>query len=135
MQGGCLCGSVRYQLESPPREAYYCHCRDCQYLSGSAFHLIGIVDRSAFSRLCGELGQYTRRTEDGSEMTREFCLSCGSPLYMTSSRFVDIQMFALNSLDQPDIIEPGFEIWTRSKCGAAHIDADITSFRHGALDD
>jgi hypothetical protein len=34
--GGCLCGAVRYELNSAPKLSVSCHCRDCQYVSGGA---------------------------------------------------------------------------------------------------
>ena len=27
MQGGCLCGQVRYEATPEHRDGYYCHCR------------------------------------------------------------------------------------------------------------
>ena len=36
-EGGCLCGSVRYQVTGAPEVASICHCRYCQLRSGSAF--------------------------------------------------------------------------------------------------
>lgn len=39
MLGGCLCGSVRYQVVAAPTALYACHCSDCQTASGSAFAL------------------------------------------------------------------------------------------------
>ena len=134
MKGRCLCGAGQYELSSPPQQAYYCHCRDCQYLSGSTFHLLAIIERGGINRISGELGKFKHPTEDGSEMSREFCIKCGTPLFVTSTRFEDIEMFTLNSLDDPEVIDPSFEIWTRSKRSSAHIAPDIASYATGALD-
>jgi hypothetical protein len=135
MKGGCLCGSVRYELTSPPQEAYYCHCRDCQYLSGSPFHVLGIVERESINLTSGEISEYTHEAQDGSGMKREFCTKCGTPLFVTSTRFQDIQMFTVNTLDEPDSITPSFEIWTSSKVTWANIQLNNNSFKHGALDE
>jgi hypothetical protein len=37
IEGGCLCGRVRYSAEAEPTFAGVCHCTDCQKFSGSAF--------------------------------------------------------------------------------------------------
>ena len=37
MEGGCLCGSVRYSADAEPAFTGVCHCADCQRFSGSAF--------------------------------------------------------------------------------------------------
>lgn len=134
MKGRCSCNSVKYELTSPAQEAYYCHCRDCQYLSGSPFHVLGIVERGSIVLTSGELTEYKHPTQDGSEMTREFCTVCGTPLFLTSTRFADIQMFTVSSLDEPELLQPTFEIWTSSRVSWANIHSGINSFPQGALD-
>ncbi len=36
LTGDCLCGGVRFALDSPPQVAGYCHCTRCQGRTGSA---------------------------------------------------------------------------------------------------
>ena len=134
MKGRCFCGSVRYELTSQPQDSYYCHCRDCQFLSGSPFHVLGIVERGSINLIAGELSEYDHFAQDGSGMTREFCTKCGTPLFVTSTRFEDIQMFTVNTLDEPESVKPSFEIWTNSKVSWANIQSEINSFPRGALD-
>jgi len=134
MKGRCFCGAVKYQLTSQPQDSYYCHCRDCQYLSGSPFHVLGIVGRGSIDLITGELSEYKHSAQDGSRMTREFCTKCGTPLFITSSRFEDIQMFTVNTLDEPESVKPSFEIWNTSKVSWANIEPGINSYPHGALD-
>lgn len=134
MKGKCFCGAAEYELTAHLKDAYYCHCRDCQYLSGSAFHVLGIVARGSIELISGELTEYKHTAQDGSGMTREFCKICGTPLFVTSTRFEDIQMFTVNTLDKPDKVIPSFEIWTSSKVSWASIPQGINSYPHGALD-
>lgn len=134
MKGHCFCGTVKYDLTSPPQDAYYCHCRDCQYLSGSPFHVLGIVERGSIKLISGKLGAYNHLSQDGSGMTREFCTNCATPLFVTSTRFADIQMFVVSTLDEPEKIKPTFEIWTTSQVSWANIQPGIDSYPHGALD-
>jgi hypothetical protein len=35
MQGGCMCGRIRFSAEVEDDEAYLCHCRMCQRASGN----------------------------------------------------------------------------------------------------
>lgn len=135
MKGRCFCGDIQYELTSPPQEAYYCHCRDCQYLSGSPFHVLAIVNRSSINLISGATSKHRHKTQDGSDMTREFCPSCGTPLFLTSSRFDDVQMFTVNTLDDPEVIKPSFQIWTASKVSWAEVNSSIKCHLHGALDD
>lgn len=41
--GGCFCGRVRYECDAEPRIAFNCHCRDCQYATGSAYAAVLMV--------------------------------------------------------------------------------------------
>ena len=35
LQGGCLCGRIRYEVTLESDEGYYCHCRMCQLAFGN----------------------------------------------------------------------------------------------------
>ena len=37
IEGGCLCGKVRYLAETEPAFVAVCHCQDCQKATGTAF--------------------------------------------------------------------------------------------------
>ena len=47
INGGCLCGAVRYTAEADPTSATVCHCRDCQKFTGSAFAALVRVPKEA----------------------------------------------------------------------------------------
>ena len=133
MKGRCFCGAVGYELTAPIQDVYYCHCRDCQRLSGSAFHVLGIVEQGGLN-VTGEVRSYTHPTEDGAALTRHFCPVCGTPVYNHSSRFTDIHMFTIHTLEDPESVKASFEIWTRSKSRHARIKPGITGYPRGAMD-
>jgi hypothetical protein len=37
VDGGCHCGSIKFEAEIDPADVGVCHCTDCQSLSGTAF--------------------------------------------------------------------------------------------------
>ena len=49
IEGGCLCGKVRYSASGDPAFVGVCHCRDCQKWTGSAFAVVIGVPKAAFS--------------------------------------------------------------------------------------
>jgi hypothetical protein len=55
-------------------------------------------------------------------------------MFVTSTRFEDIQMFTVSTLDEPESVKPSFEIWTTSKVSWANIQPEIDSFPQGAQD-
>lgn len=134
MKGGCFCGSVQYEILPDPQDAYYCHCRDCQILSGSPFHVLAIAERRSIKVLSGELALFKHTADSGSEMTREFCPKCGTPLFVKSTRFPEIGMFTVSTLEDPESMKPSFEIWTTSRISWSNIRDELESFPRGALD-
>jgi len=104
-------------------------------LSGSDFQLLGELPRGSITVLSGELAEFSYNTSSGSTMTREFCPKCSSVLFLKSSRFLNIQMFTISTLERPEEIPPSFEIWTASKLSWSEIDEKIESFAHGEQDD
>ena len=134
MRGGCLCGSIRYELTSPPPEAYRCHCRDCRRVGGGAFLVLGVVARGATRIVSGVPSAFEHRSRGGSGTRREFCGRCGTPLFFASTRFEDIRMFTVGSLDEPGSIRPSFDIWTDSKAAWVTLEPSTRSFPRGASD-
>jgi hypothetical protein len=53
MNGGCLCGDVRYSASGEPVVTSICHCRDCQRRTGSAFVEVVAVRRKPFRSRAG----------------------------------------------------------------------------------
>ena len=134
MQGQCLCGKVQFQLRSEIVDSYICHCRDCQLYSGSAFQTLAIVDKKDFEITSGKPDSFTHKTQDNSNLTRYFCSSCSSPLFNISSRFDEIVMFALSSLNESAKVSPSFQIWTTSKLPWVSLDSNLISYSFGAED-
>ena len=134
MKGTCHCGQVGFELASELEEVYVCNCSDCKILSGSSHHLLGIVERGAININLEELTRYQNKTESGHEMSRYFCPNCGTPIFVESTRFRDIQMVLVSTVDKPEVMTPSFEIWCKSKCGWQDDLCKIRRFERGALD-
>ncbi len=82
IEGGCLCGAVRYRSDAEPVMQVVCHCETCRKNSGSAFSMNVAVPQD---RLRIESGS-PRRYEDhsgasGKAFYRFFCGDCGSHIY------------------------------------------------------
>ncbi len=111
--GGCLCGSVRFELTAAPHLAYYCHCSMCRRWSGTPATAAATVSAEHFSFTGFEPVAY--RSSDSLE--RLFCGKCGSPIVCRSpgaTKYID---FSLGSLDDPEAIIPGFHQHVSSQVG------------------
>jgi hypothetical protein len=80
VEGGCLCGGVRYRITGPFRRAGQCHCSRCRKHSGSAASFQGRVARGDFELLSGDELLRTWRPPGGGA-AKVFCSVCGSSLF------------------------------------------------------
>lgn len=98
--GKCFCGSVRYQINSPLRDARSCHCSRCRKAFSSQASAYALVDTDQFEWLQGEelLSAYV--TDGGFGL--KFCSRCGSTLCGTfQGRVHGITLGCLN--DDPQL--------------------------------
>ena len=105
LQGGCLCGHVRYEVRPDSLEGYYCHCRMCQLAFGNTRAAFLNVPRAAV-RWVTPPQQYA----SSKFALRGFCANCGTPLsfeYLGSKR-IDM---SVGSLDEPQRVRPVQALW------------------------
>jgi hypothetical protein len=79
LEGGCVCGKVRYKIDGALGRASACHCSRCRKaFSGAASAYAELQDGSKFSWAIGadELTKYAF-TKDWN---LAFCRTCGSTL-------------------------------------------------------
>lgn len=129
MTGGCLCGSVRYEAQPDLSSAYYCHCRDCQIGSGSAFHVAVLAPDSSFRVVFGETATYAKIADSGNNIERVFCPRCGTPVWWVGEGFPGLVVLTVSSLDNPEAITPSRELWTSSAVSWCRIREGIDKFR------
>jgi hypothetical protein len=128
--GGCLCGAVRYEANPTQDTAYYCHCRDCQIGSSSAFTVAVFSDKRDFRLLSGELTTYSKIVDSGRKLDRLFCPQCGTPLAWIGDGFPGVVLISLSSLDDPEAHQPVHEGWTDGAVSWSRIRDSIKSFPH-----
>jgi hypothetical protein len=49
LEGGCLCGALRYQVDPASADSGYCHCRMCQKASGAPAVAWFTVNKQGFA--------------------------------------------------------------------------------------
>ena len=111
--GGCLCKAVRFQLDSEPYDAGWCHCRTCQLNSGSPAMVFATVPLADYRFTEGEAA--VRSFPSSSFGHRAFCGRCGTPLFTRVEHQPDTVDFSLCTLDEPGRVRPGFHIFWSSR--------------------
>ena len=76
IEGACLCGSVRYEVEGPLQSLMHCHCSMCRKHHGAPFATFSTVPRQAFRWLGGHDALLEYRSSEAR--TRRVCSTCGS---------------------------------------------------------
>jgi hypothetical protein len=111
LKGGCLCGAVRYEATAEPLFEGFCHCRDCQRVSGTGHVPVIGVPKPAFSFS----GKTTVYAVPGTAGGRHFCPVCGAQLFGMPGSAPDMVTIYIGSLDDPSVFAPTVAIFTRSR--------------------
>lgn len=81
VEGRCLCGDVRYQVEGERSGIIVCHCQRCRKHLGSAFVSFTVFESGEFKWLAGKemLDVFPGPLEG-----RSFCRTCGTSMPLPS---------------------------------------------------
>lgn len=110
MNGGCLCGRVRYRVTGPLRPVVYCHCGQCRRTSGH-FVAATAVAKDALIIETDESLEWFASSETAS---RGFCRRCGSSLFWCPRGREYISIMA-GTLDESTGLEAVEHIFVRDK--------------------
>ena len=113
IEGGCLCGKVRYAAEAEPAFVGVCHCTNCQKGTGTAFATVVAVPTAALG-VQGALTTFTGRGDTGKATHRRFCPECGSPVIDEAEVMPGVTMLMAGTLDDPSWVKPTMEIFCSS---------------------
>lgn len=127
-QGGCDCGSVRYQLSGEPLTCYACHCTDCQTISGSAFTLSMMVNQDDVEILKGELA-VNYLDNNGVEVKRHHCDKCGTALWYSADEYPGILALKPGTFDDTKWFSPIAHLWVRSAQPWMTFDPEVKQYQ------
>jgi hypothetical protein len=127
IEGGCLCGGVRYTASADPLVVRACWCRVCQYFAaGNA--TINLAFPSEAVTITGELRDYPSTADSGHRMHRRFCAVCGVHVTSEAEERPHLVVVRAGTLDDPELAAPGGTIWTKSAPSWAPIDPELPRF-------
>jgi hypothetical protein len=113
LEGGCLCGAVRFRINGKLGPAGYCHCKMCQRASGSAFASNAPARTRYFELVSGP--DLVSEYESSPGKFRAFCRRCGSPLYSRRNDEPELRRIRLGSLDGDPERRPLAHVWVGDK--------------------
>lgn len=113
-KGSCLCGEVTYQISGNTGLFQYCHCSQCQKVTGSAHASNLFVLPTQFKWLNGEENVGRFQPENKKYFATAFCKTCGSSLpWLVQAG--NVVVVPAGSLDSDPGISPIQNIFCSSK--------------------
>jgi len=113
LEGGCICGRLRYALTDLPQVVFACHCRNCQQRTGSAFSLSMLTFRKDFAVVAGETLSRELPGGSGALHRQHICPHCFTRTHTEMLAYPDIINVRPGTLDDASIATPAAHIWTR----------------------
>jgi hypothetical protein len=115
LDGSCLCGKVTYTCDSEPVATAICHCTDCQKQTGTSFSVIVGVPKDALKIEGDSLASFTTvGTDTGSDVARQFCRECGSPIASLADAMPQLAFIKAGTLEDRSWLEPQMHVWCDS---------------------
>ena len=115
LEGGCLCGKVRFRTNQAPLRTLVCHSTFCQRMTGSSYYAESLFQKDAVVFNDGQMSCYAH-ISDGSQkkVFVHFCTQCGTTVSLTFERWPDMRAVSRGCFDDPNAVEVTSHIWTQS---------------------
>lgn len=120
VNGGCLCGAVRFSLERPLRDVVLCHCGMCRKTHGH----IGAYTNVARAALTMGESRGLAWYESSPGIRRGFCNQCGATLFWDKKGRDEVSV-AAGTLDAPTGLTTVLQIYAASAGDYYDIDPRI----------
>jgi hypothetical protein len=112
----CACGACKFEFDTTPTFIANCHCLDCKKASGGEMATFFGIPADDFRLTRGKPKAFHYVAESGKGLDRNFCPDCGSRLFTTNlETFPGTVFVMLGSLDQPNLIAPKLEMFTKRR--------------------
>lgn len=126
VQGGCLCGAVRFSITGKLPKLYQCHCSECRRATGSSHNSSLLIATPHFSWLQGEALVTHFRAESGYNV--HFCALCSSPVPNPIEQ-ADYYWVPAGALDAGVGLEVGAHLCVASKASWEEITSSGTLYQ------
>ena len=104
LTGGCGCGAVRFEIDTPLVSALYCHCTRCQRRSGAAASASARIEPGSMRITEGE--EHLRGWAPEGGLEKVFCGECGSALLGRDPKTREIAIVRLGAVDGDPGVRP-----------------------------
>jgi len=128
IEGGCLCGSIRFEINGDPFRIANCHCDDCRKATGSAFATNLFFKEDQIKVLQGATTIFQHSADSNNNMIKEFCGKCGSQLFGSGALRPGVKNVKVGSIDDGSFVKPDVNLYTARALNCTFIDQNIENF-------
>ena len=127
IEGGCLCGNIRFSTTKDPSYQLLCYCTDCQVISGAASFAAYGVPIESIALLKGEPKTFELAADSGRINARRFCPNCGSRIW---AQIDELGLASINAfaLDDRTHFKPASNHCPESAPGWCEVDGNLEYF-------
>ncbi len=128
IEGGCLCGVVRYRIQGEPLSSGTCQCRSCRRASAAAIVPWITLNSEHFAFTAGQPVEFN----SSPPATRTFCGRCGTPLTYRHTSYAEKKIDVTTcSLDDPEAFPPAGHVWTSHRLRWIKLADGLPCFEEG----
>jgi len=124
LEGGCLCGRLRYRVSLAPIDSGYCHCRMCQKSSGAPLQATAEIPIAGFAFIKGKAKAY----RSSPQAVRHFCPDCGSQLTFRMAENPTYVSINTPTLDRSEVLPPRIHIWREGRIPWFEVKDDLPRY-------
>ena len=106
LTGGCMCGGVRFEIDTPLVSAGWCHCTRCQRRTGTAASVQARIVPGSLRLVQGEA--LVREYQADGGWAKVFCGECGSSLWSRSPDDPGLLSVRFGAFDADPGIRPSY---------------------------
>jgi hypothetical protein len=127
LEGGCLCGAVRYQVSGEPVVTGHCHCEHCRKASGAGHATFAAFPENAV-KMTGTLKTFRIRGDSGMMAARSFCPECGSWVAGHPESAPGLVAITVATLDDPEALAPQMRFYDKRRISWDTVDPALPAF-------
>jgi len=116
MQGGCICGHIRYRLNGRPLIVHACHCTWCQRETGTVHGWNALYEADRVEHLKAEPEIVDTPSASGKGQRIARCPNCKVAVWSNYPQAGPaVRFLRVGTLDDPSQCPPDIHIFTASK--------------------
>ena len=124
IEGGGLCGAIRYRIDGRAAPGVHCHCSMCRRSTGAVVVTWITVAAKDFRFVRGRPRTYV----SSSRGERRFCERCGAQLAWSSSSTTDTLDVTVGTLDHPERHPADHHIFAGDRVQWLRLDEELAAY-------